>query len=121
MKLLIVDDDQVIHLSFTKPMTENGFEVLNAYDGRQAINMVWEHMPDIILLDLTLPEIDGRDVCKKIKNSPETSHIKIIMLTAKEEQHDRLLGLKLGADEYIAKPCTIGFLERVIKKVMKKM
>ena len=119
MKLLLVDDDKVIHLSFTKPLAEAGFEVLNAYDGQQALEMAIEHKPEIILLDLNLPKIDGRDVCKQLKSNPETKDMKILMLTAKDEQHNRVLGFELGADEYITKPCSAAYIERAIKKALK--
>ena len=121
MKLLIADDDRVIHLTFTKPLIKNGFEVLSAFDGQEAMDMAIEHKPDIILLDLTMPKMDGRDICKKLKNSPETRHIKIIMLSGKNEHLDRLLGLELGADDYISKPCSIFHLERAINQLVRKI
>ena len=121
MKLLIADDDKTIHLTYTKPLKKSGFEVLNAYDGWETIDMAFEHIPDIIILDVTMPEGDGRDICKQLKNSPETRHIKIIMLTGKDRHHDRRLGLELGADEYLEKPCPFFFLERAIDKIVSKM
>jgi DNA-binding response OmpR family regulator len=120
MKLLIVDDDRVLHLTFTKPLVESGHEVFSAYDGPEALDMAFEHKPDIIILDVTMPHMDGRDICKKLKNSPETEHIKIIMLTARDSHHDRLLGIELGADEYLSKPCSIAYLDRAINKIAGK-
>jgi len=117
MKILIVDDDRVIHLTFTKPLIENGHEVFNVYDGQEALDMAVKHKPDIIVLDVTMPHMDGRDICKKLKASPETQHIKIIMLSARNSHHDRILGLELGADEYLSKPCSISHLERIINKI----
>ena len=70
----------------------------------------------MIILDLTMPGMDGRDVCKQLKSSLETKHIKIIMLTGKDEQQDRRLGLELGADEYLPKPYPIDFLTAAIHK-----
>lgn len=121
MKLLIVDDDRSIHLTYTKPLQESGFEVLNAYDGQEAIDMALDHNPDIVVLDLTMPKIDGRDICKKLKNSPQTSHMKIIMLTGKDTHIDRLLGAELGADDYLTKPCPIFYLELAINNVVRRM
>ena len=118
-KILIADDDRTIHISFTKFLTEQGFEVLHAYDGKEAMELAQEQRPDIILLDLTMPMLDGRTVCKKLKEDAETEHIKIIMLTAKDAQHDITLGYELGADSYITKPCSIHFLERSLNKLIR--
>ena len=121
MKILIVDDDRTIHLTYTKPLKKSGFEVLNAYDGQEAMDMASEHKPDVVLLDLTMPGMDGRDICKRLKSSPETQHIKIIMLTGKQTQNDRRVGFESGADEYLEKPCPISFIERAINKIIRKM
>ncbi|MBU0484342.1 MAG: response regulator [Proteobacteria bacterium] len=121
MKILIVDDDRTIHLAYTKPLKKSGHEVLSAYDGPEALEMAVAHQPEIIVLDLTMPGMDGRDICKQLKNAPDTKQIKIIMLTAKDTQHDRLLGVELGADEYLTKPCSIFYLEMAINKIIRKM
>ncbi len=119
MKILIADDDRVIHISFTKPLVNSGYEVISAYDGQEAFDMAVDQKPDIIILDLGLPKMDGRDVCKNLKESPQTEHIKILMFTGKDQDHDRRLGLELGADDYISKPCSISFLERSINKIVR--
>ena len=121
MKILIADDDRVIHISFTKPLINSGYEVISAYDGQEAFDMAVDQKPDIIILDLGLPKMDGRDVCKKLKESPETKHTKILMLTGKNQDHDRHLGLELGADDFISKPCSISYLERALDKIARKM
>lgn len=121
MKILIADDDATIHAGFTKFLTKKGFEVLNAYNGKEAKQMAEEQIPDIILLDILMPEMDGRDVCLKLKNDPRTKHIKIIILSSKDQDLDRNLGLKIGADEYIEKPCDLYFLDRVINNFLRKM
>lgn len=118
-KILIADDDRTIHISFTKFLTEQGYEVLHAYDGKEAMALAQEHLPDLMLLDLTMPELDGRTVCQRLKSASQTEHIKIIMLTAKDAQHDITLGYELGADSYVTKPCSIQFLERSLKKLMR--
>lgn len=120
MKILIADDDKTIHISFTKMLTAKGFEVLHAYDGKDALRQAQEHLPEIVLLDLTMPELDGREVCKALKGKSETSHLKVIMLTAKDQQHDRKLGFELGADEFISKPSSVMYLERTINKILRK-
>ncbi len=117
MKLLIADDDQTVHASFARKLIEAGFDVLHAYDGQEALQMATEHLPGLILLDVTMPQMDGRTVCRTLKESNKTKHIKIVMLTAKDGQHDRVLGYELGADEYITKPCSINYLQRVIRKL----
>lgn len=121
MKILIADDDATIHASFTKPLAQKGFEVFNAYDGKEALRIAEEQLPEIILLDLLMPEMDGRDVCTKLKNNPETKHIFIVMLSSKDQEWDRKLGLTLGAEEYIEKPCDLVFLNLVINKILRKL
>lgn len=117
MKILIADDDKMIHISFTKPLVNMGHEVLNAYDGNEALEMAKNNMPDLMLLDVTMPLMDGRDVCRKLKQSDDTKEITIIMLTAKDQQFDRQVGFEVGADDYIVKPCSVAFLERILNKM----
>ncbi len=118
MKILIADDDKIIHISFTKPLVNMGYEVLSAYDGKEALDMAQKEKPDLILLDVSMPLMDGRDVCKQLKNSVDTKQITIIMLTSKDQQFDRQVGFEMGADDYITKPCSIMYLERVIRKMI---
>ncbi len=120
MKILIADDDRTLHISLRKPFVTKGFDVIQAYDGREALDMALKEKPDILFLDVTMPGLDGRDVCKKIRNTPECENIYIIMLTAKNQHFDRLLGFEVGADEYVTKPCDIDFLLRAIEKVRQK-
>ncbi len=119
-KILIADDDHTTHIKFTKFLNNNGFEVLNAYDGAEAYSLAQENLPDILLLDISMPKMDGRDVCKKLKSNPDTSQIWIIMITSKDQHNDRMLGFSVGADEYIEKPCSIYYLERAIKTLLHK-
>lgn len=120
MKILIADDDRTIHVSFTKFLTEHGHNILHAYDGAEALNLALGQQPDLILLDITMPGGDGRNICQQLKASPETAPIKIIILTARESQYDRTLALELGADDYITKPCSIPYLDRAISKLLRK-
>ena len=119
MKILIADDDRTIHLTFTKFLTTQGNEVLHAYDAEEAMALALKERPDLILLDITMPCGDGRNICQKMKSDPATQSIKIIMLTARDSQYDRTLALELGADDYISKPCSIPYLDRAITKVMR--
>jgi len=82
--------------------------------------MARAHLPDILLLDISMPKMDGRDVCKKLKSEPGTSQIRIIMITGKDLHSDRLVGFSVGADEYIEKPCSVYYLERSIKALLHK-
>lgn len=120
MKILIADDDRTIHISFTKFLTEQGHEILHAYDGKATLDLALTELPDLIMLDITMPGGDGRNICQQLKTSPTTAAIKIIMLTARESQYDRTLGLELGADDYITKPCSIPYLDRAITKLFRK-
>lgn len=100
-KILIVDDEKNIVDILKYNLKREGFATVEAYDGEQAVNCAVAQKPDLILLDIMLPRMDGFTVCKKIR---QTSNTPIIMLTAKEEEVDKVLGLELGADDYITKP-----------------
>ncbi|MDG5789575.1 response regulator transcription factor [Evansella sp. AB-P1] len=100
-KVLIADDDPNVHEILGLYLTENQYEVIHANNGKEAISLFSKEKPDIILLDIMMPDIDGYDVCKEIR---KTADVPIIMLTAKDEEFDRILGLEIGADDYITKP-----------------
>ena len=103
-KILVVDDNKdILHL-FKKILSTHGYNVTSAENGQEALKLAFEDPPDLILLDLALPKIDGLSVCKKLKESDETSMIPIIMVTCRDTMKDKILGLKLGADDYITKP-----------------
>lgn len=117
-KLLIADDNERIHGLLTNFLSSDQFDIIHAYDGKETLRLVEDQQPDLIVLDIMMPFIDGRDICKKLKSEPETKNIKIIMLTGKIEQHDRIVGFEVGADEYITKPCSIDYLARKIKALL---
>jgi len=100
-KILIVDDEKNIVDILKFNLKKEGFTTVEAYDGEQAIEMALKEKPDLILLDVMLPKMDGFSVCRKLRQSISTP---ILMLTAKEEEVDKVLGLELGADDYITKP-----------------
>ena len=114
-KILLGDDEKYLHDLVAKALSADEFDILHAYDGKETLRLAEEQLPDLIVLDVMMPAMDGRDICKKLKNNPETKDVKIIMLTAKDQQHDRILGLQLGADDYIPKPCSMSYLVRRIK------
>ena len=110
-KILVVDDDQNICELLRLYIEKEGFEVRIANDGRKALEIFEEQNPDLIMLDIMLPELDGWQVCREIRKK---SQCPIIMLTAKGEVFDKVLGLELGADDYVTKPFSMKIL---LKKV----
>lgn len=103
-KILVVEDEPDAAELVEFNLKTAGFEVVSATDGATALERARTHAPDLILLDLMLPEVDGLEVCKILRRDPATSAIPIIMLTAKAAELDRVLGLELGADDYVTKP-----------------
>ena len=104
LKILIVEDDHNIVELLTYNLEQEGYDVRVALDGTDALRCVAADMPDLVILDLMLPEIDGLEVCRLLKRDQRTAAIPVIMLTAKGEEIDRIVGLELGADNCIAKP-----------------
>lgn len=102
--VLLVDDEPNILLSLDFLMRKNGYRVLLARNGTEALSILNEHKPNLIILDIMMPDVDGYQICKIVKSSKELSHIKIIFLSAKSKESDIGKGLELGADAYIAKP-----------------
>ena len=119
-KVLIVDDEEHIVELLQFNLINAGYKVITANNGLDALKKVKEHKPDLLLLDLMLPGMDGLDVCKEIKRNKETSKTSIIMLTAKSEELDKILGLELGADDYITKPFSIRELLARVKAVLRR-
>lgn len=103
-KVLVVDDETYIVELVKFNLEKEGFRVIVAYDGLNALEMVKSESPDLIVLDIMLPNIDGLQVCRTLKQDPSSNTIPIIMLTAKGEEFDTVLGLEMGADDYIKKP-----------------
>ncbi len=104
MKILVVDDEHNIVDILRVNLEREGYTVVAAYDGLQALEMAESQKPDLILLDCMLPKLDGFDVCRKLRQKTSTP---ILMLTAKSEEIDKVLGLELGADDYITKPFSV--------------
>ena len=118
--VLIVEDEENM-VSFIKMELEyEGYNVDVANDGRRAVSLALEKDYDVILLDLMLPEIDGLEVCKEIRRNEETSDIPVMMITAKGEEFDKVLGLELGADDYITKPFSIRELMARVKALLRR-
>ena len=116
-KILIVDDEQAIIDVLVYNLKKEGYETLEATDGVTAVNMALEQKPDLMLLDIMLPKLDGLSVCKRVKNY---LNIPILMLTAKDAEIDKIVGLELGADDYITKPFSVRELMARVKANLRK-
>jgi len=116
--ILIVDDEQPIIDILVYNLKKEGYRTIEANDGITAVNMALEQKPDLILLDIMLPKLDGLSVCKRIKNS---YNVPILMLTAKDGEIDKILGLELGADDYITKPFSVRELVARVKANLRKV
>ena len=115
--VLVVDDEKPIVDILVYNLKKEGYNTLEASDGEEAINMVINNKPDLVLLDIMLPKMDGLTVCKKIRHN---YNIPIIMLSAKDEEIDKILGLELGADDYITKPFSVRELIARVKANLRK-
>ena len=119
-KILVVDDEVHILELISYNLKSSGYNVLTASNGIDAIKILAEEKPNLILLDLMIPGKDGYDVCKEIRGNKEIRNIPIIMLTAKSEEFDKVLGLELGADDYITKPFSVRELLARVKAVLRR-
>ena len=115
--ILVVEDEKPISEILKVNLVKNGYKVLCAFDGEEAINLALSSEPDLILLDVMLPKMDGFTVCKKVR---ETMSTPIIMLTARVEEVDKVLGLELGADDYITKPFSLRELLARVKANLRR-
>jgi two-component system phosphate regulon response regulator PhoB len=118
--ILVVDDEEDILELVKYNLSREGYQVVCAATGEDAIAKAKRKLPDLILLDLMLPGIDGFEVCKLLRNDSKTSHIPIIMLTAKGEESDVVSGLEVGADDYIAKPFSPKVLTARVRTVLRR-
>lgn len=115
--ILVVDDEKMIRNLLNINLTKEGYNVIEATDGLEAVEMATEKKPDLILLDIMIPKLDGLSVCKRIKN---IMNVPILMVTAKDGEVDKILGLELGADDYVTKPFSIRELIARIKANLRK-
>lgn len=120
-RILVVDDEENIVELLRMNLKKFGYEVLCAYDGEEAIQKTTREQPDLILLDIMMPGIDGLEVCRRIKMNPEVTHIPIIMLSARSEETDKVIGLGIGADDYITKPFGFRELHARINVILRRM
>jgi DNA-binding response OmpR family regulator len=116
-RILLVDDELSVQKLLTYPLRKEGYDVIPALDGREALDRLREDNFDLVVLDVMLPRMDGFDVCRAIRSR---STVPIIMLTAKTEETDKVLGLELGADDYITKPFSVREFRSRVKAVLRR-
>lgn len=119
-KILIVDDEENILELIKFNLQALGYEVLTLNNGSDALNVIRQEKPKLVLLDLMLPGMDGYDICKEIRKDSSISYIPVIMITAKGEELDKILGLELGADDYVSKPFSVRELLARVKAVLRR-
>ena len=119
-KILIVDDEPSIIVPLQFLMEQNGYETLVAFSGEEAMESIVANPPDLILLDIMLPVIDGFEVCQRVREIPELDHVRIIMITAMGSEANIAKGLALGADAYITKPFSNAAVVEKVKKLLQQ-
>jgi two-component system phosphate regulon response regulator PhoB len=119
-RVLIVDDDPDIVRLVGYNLSQSGFEALQATSGREALQIVQKQPPDLVILDLMLPDVDGIEVCRALRSNQVSARIPIIMLTARGEEIDRVVGFELGADDYVMKPFSPRELVLRVKSILRR-
>ena len=119
-KILVVDDEVDLVKTVQFSLELEGYKVLVSYNGEDALNQARKENPDLIILDLMLPKLDGYKVCRLLKFDERYKHIPILMLTAKTQEKDKVLGMETGADEYITKPFEMDYLLQKVKAFLSK-
>src|SRR4026209_13636 len=120
-KILIIEDEKDILQLVKLSRERKGSRAVTAATGTEGLDSVKQHKPDLIVLDLMLPEIDGLEVCKRLRSARETAMLPIIMLTAKAEETDQVIGLELGADDYVTKPFSPKALVARVKALLRRI
>ena len=118
--VLVVDDEKDLVDLVKYHLEKSGLKCLEARDGESALQVAKDRTPDLVVLDLMLPGLDGLEVCRKLRKDPKTANVAIIMLTAKAEEVDRIVGLEMGADDYMVKPFSPRELVARIKAVLRR-
>jgi two-component system phosphate regulon response regulator PhoB len=119
-RILIVDDERDIVQVLEFALKQAGFETVTAGDAGQALSRVREAQPDLVILDLMLPDMPGTEVCRQLKSSPRTAGVPVIMLTARGDEVDRVVGFELGADDYITKPFSVREVVLRVKAILRR-
>lgn len=116
-RILLVDDEQAVQTLLAYPLRKEGYEVISALDGREALDRFAEQRFDLVVLDIMLPKLDGIEVCRRLRSR---SQVPIIMLTAKDDEIDKVLGLEMGADDYITKPFSVREFRSRVKAALRR-
>ncbi len=119
-RILIVDDEPDLVATLAYNFRQAGFEVLTAATGRDALRLAQTRGPHLVLLDLMLPDLQGGEVCRKLKSDPKTRSIPVVMLTARGEEVDRVVGFEIGADDYVVKPFSVRELLLRVRAVLRR-
>jgi two-component system phosphate regulon response regulator PhoB len=119
-RILVVDDELPILEPLKYNLEKEGFEVSTAHDGREALQKCQSFAPDVVILDLMLPVMDGLAVCRQLRGNPRTQDIRILMLTAKGEETDEVVGFSMGADDYVSKPFRVRPLIERVKALLRR-
>lgn len=119
-KVLIVEDERSLTEVLVYNLEREGYEVSVAHDGREGLRKAQTLLPDVLILDLMLPGVSGLDICKDLKSSPKTAAIPILMLTAKSEETDQIVGFAVGADDYVTKPFSTKVLVQRVKALLRR-
>jgi len=117
-KVLVVDDDPYILMSLEFLMKKNGYDVMVARNGTEALDLVEKQLPNIVLLDIMMPDVDGYEICRHIKKTPKLKHTKVVFMSAKTKEADIQKGYDLGAALYITKPFSTRELTKQINELM---
>ena len=116
-RILLVDDEHSVQTLLAYPLRKDGYEVVSARDGREALDRFAEQRFDLVVLDIMLPKLDGIEVCRRLRSR---SQVPIIMLTAKDDEGDKVLGLEMGADDYITKPFSVREFRSRVKAALRR-
>ncbi len=116
-RVMLVDDEERFLVTTSKLLTRKGYEVITATNGLEGLQALYNQRPDLVVLDIMMPKMDGWDVCRRIR---ELSDVPIIMLTARDQETDRVMGLKMGADDYVPKPFSLKELEARLEAVLRR-
>ncbi|MDO4561309.1 MAG: response regulator transcription factor [bacterium] len=119
-KILVVDDEESLAEFVCRALRQQGYMTVCAFDGDSALSLIYEELPDLVVLDLMLPLMDGWEICRRVKSDSETKHIPILMLTARSSAEDVVQGLDLGADDYMRKPFPLDELLARVRVLLRR-
>ena len=120
-RILLVDDDQELLAALELKLGKEGFQIETAPDGEVALEIIRKKLPDLVILDVNMPKVNGMEVCKTLRSADQTRDLAVIMLTARDDEIDRVLGLEFGADDYVTKPYNARELILRIKALLKRI